>query len=118
MHQSSYFACSVNVNCLRMCSTKTDRCNSTCSYAHFPHKPLCWSFVCIICLAVIECGSKKAVRKTQGCGMMAVQRAEVISLAANSTPSFVSHRLRCWQLLCQPQSIMQLMNLNRSQLPC
>lgn len=29
------------------------------------------SFGCIICLAVIECGSKKALRKTQGCGMIA-----------------------------------------------
>lgn len=71
MHQGGYSVCSANVRCLRLCSTTTDGCNKPTLICTFPHKPHCWSFVCIICLAVIECGSKKAVRKTRGCWMIA-----------------------------------------------
>lgn len=49
---------------------------------------------------------------------VASQRVEVISLAADPALSFVSHHLRRWQLLCQQQSIMQLMNPSSSQSPC
>lgn len=88
---------------------------------------VCWSFGCVICSTVIECGSKKALRKTQGWlpGGFAESRGNfphrrpssvvcqpLLAPLAAIVPTAVNHAA----YESEQQSIALLMNPNSSQL--